>query len=186
VFGLADLTRLDAFSRAHAFEHHPVSEGARSLTKVARNGITWACVAAGQKDLRNAADKQCGGTGAHSYLLHVFGSNAPPYSHAPSAPQAPAAVVMVQLNHNTSFQPHSDRPNRQVAVLASAEFPLRFIAGISDDSPSRTRIPLLLTDFDFQILAAVGHGKPKYGVCPRPRRGQMTTSLMSACRPTHN
>ena len=160
-------TLLGAFSRATLSKIIWLSQGARPWPKFPANGMTWACAAAGRRTHRERRRRAVWWPGSHAYLLHVFGANAlRQYAYAPSAAASASPVVMVQLKPQLLPLPPADRPNSQWLYSRQPNF-FRFMPD-HEAFPFTQRIfHLLLTDFDFQHLAAVSYVKPKYSVVLR-------------------
>ena len=81
-------------------------------------------------------------------------------------PQAPARWLWFSSNHNYFLLPPADRPNGHRLFSRQLNF-FRFMPDQEVFAFTQRVFHLLLTDFDFQHLAAVGHGKPKYRVVLR-------------------
>ena len=134
--------------------------------------MTWACAAAGRRtDIASAAEKQCSDQGRMHLSFTSSAPNAPrQYAYAPNAAASASRWLWFSSNHNYFLLPPADRPNGH--RLFSRQ--LNFFGFVSDHKAfacTERVFHLLQTDFDFEHLAAVGHGKPKYGVILRRATG---------------
>src|ERR1700758_1370891 len=129
--------------------------------------MIWACAAAGRRtDIASAAEKQ----GGDQDRMHLsFTSSAP---RAPLIPlsakcrRTPARWSWLNSNDKYFLLPPADRPNGQRPFSRQLNF-FRFVSEHKAIPCTARGFHLLQTDFDFEHLAVIGQGKPKYGVILR-------------------